>query len=76
MKQIKTLIEDLTPLQKAWWIVSLPLILWALCLITGVFALGPLGFMSLPFAGVMGYVLTSRKRLGLQDADPYPGVLK
>jgi hypothetical protein len=72
MKQIKTLIMDLTPMQKAWWIVSVPLILWALCLLTGVFVFGPLGFMSLPVVGICGFVLTSRKRLGLQKTDPYP----
>ena len=72
MKQIKTFIANLTPLQKAWSIVSVPLILWSLCLVTGIFAFGPLGFMSLPFAGVLGFVLTSRKRLGLQKTDAYP----
>jgi hypothetical protein len=72
MKQIKTLISDLTPMQKAWWVVSAPLILWALCLVTGVFVFGSLGFMSLPVAGIFGFVLTSRKHLGLQKTDSYP----
>jgi hypothetical protein len=72
IQQIKALVARLSSLQKAWWIVSVPLILWGLCLITGIFVFGPLGFMSLPFAGIFAFIFTSRKRLGLQSTDRYP----
>jgi hypothetical protein len=51
----------------------LPWVLWTSCLVTGVFAFGPLGFMALIPCGVLVFLFTTRKRLGIPVSEKYPG---
>ena len=53
--------------------LAFPWLLWLLCLITGVFVFGPLGFMSLIPCGILVFIFTTRKQLGLKPTDRYPG---
>ena len=53
-------------------VLFIPWAFWVLCLLTGIFAFGPLGFLALAPCGVLAFTLTSRKRLHLSAYDQYP----
>lgn len=57
----------------SWLVLLIPLLLLGLCFATGIFALEPMSFLSLPFVIAIVFLLTARNCIGFSRTARRPG---